>query len=101
MHELRRPRRRSARQIIHFTKENGISASGGIARNAAAIDAAPNHCEVENSIQRRSPGVRLFRLAISLSFWIKSQTKTKANEKGRPMPIFGQPRKSSATSGDG
>ncbi len=88
MHELGRPGRRSARQVIHFTKENGISAPGGIARDAAAIDAAPNDREVENPIQRRFPGVRLFTLAISLSVWIKSQLKTKATEKGNLSPVL-------------
>src|SRR3984885_11761588 len=80
VHELRRPRRRPARQVIHFTKENRIAASGGIARDTTAVNATPYNCEVENSIQRRSPGVRLFTLAISLSVWIKSQIKTKATE---------------------
>jgi hypothetical protein len=56
MHELRRPRRRSARQIIHFTQENRIAPARRIARDAAAIDAAPNDREVENSVQRRFPG---------------------------------------------
>jgi hypothetical protein len=55
MHELGRPRRRSARQVIHFTKENRIAASGGIARNTAAVNAAPYYREVENSIQGASP----------------------------------------------
>src|ERR1700678_4436817 len=55
MHELGRPRRRSARQVIHFAKENRISASGGIARDTAAVNAAPYDREVENSIQDVSP----------------------------------------------
>jgi hypothetical protein len=59
MHELGRPRRGPARQIIHFTKENRISAPNRIARDAATVDTAPNDREVENPIQqtlpRRSP----------------------------------------------
>ena len=82
MHELGRPGRRPARQIIHFTKENRISAAGRIARDAAAIDAAANDGEVENPIAKdASPALRLFTLAISLSFSIKSQPKAKATEK--------------------
>src|SRR3984957_16022037 len=54
MHELGRPRRRPARQIIHFTQENRIAASGSIARDTAAVDAAPYNREVENSIQDAS-----------------------------------------------
>jgi hypothetical protein len=59
MHELGRPGRRPAGQVIHFTKEHRIAPARRIARDAAAIDAAPNDCEVENSVQealpRRSP----------------------------------------------
>ena len=82
MHELGRPGRRPARQVIHFTQENRISPPHRVTRDAAAIDAAPNDREVENSIQRRFPGVRLFASAISLSVWIKSQPNMKATEKG-------------------
>jgi hypothetical protein len=82
VHELGRPGRRSARQVIHFAKENRIAASGGIASDTAAVNAAPYDREVENSIQDVSPAVRLFTLAILLSFLIKSQMKTKATEKG-------------------
>ena len=82
MHELGRPGRRPARQIIHFTQENGIAPARRVARDAAAVDAAPNDCEVENPIQRRFPGARLFTLAILLSVWIKSQPNVKATEKG-------------------
>ena len=56
MHQLGRPRRRPARQIIHFTKENGISPARRIARDAAAIDAAADNSEVENPVQWRFPG---------------------------------------------
>jgi hypothetical protein len=68
MHELGRPGRSPARQIVHFTKENRISPPGRIARDAAAVDAAPNDCEVENPIQRRFPDARLFALAIYFRF---------------------------------
>jgi hypothetical protein len=61
MHELRRPGRRSARQIIHFTKKNGISPARCVARDATAVNAATNDSEVENPIQQTAPpGVRLF-----------------------------------------
>ncbi len=51
MHELGRPGRRPARQIIHFTKENSVAPAHRIARDAAAVNAASNDCEVENPIQ--------------------------------------------------
>jgi hypothetical protein len=85
MHQLGRPGRCPARQIIHFTEENRIAAPDRVARNAAAVNAAPNDCEVENSVQRRFPGVRLFTLAIWLSVWNKSQPNVKASEKGTAM----------------
>src|SRR5665647_3629781 len=86
MHQLGRPGRGPAGQVIHFAEKNGIAATGRVARDAAAINAAPNDCEVENSIQRRFTGVRLFTLAISLSVWNKSQPNVKASEKGnRPL----------------
>jgi hypothetical protein len=56
VHELGRPGRRPARQIIHFTKENGVAPTRRIARDATAVDAAPNDCEVENPIQQTLPG---------------------------------------------
>src|SRR5204862_378238 len=52
MHQLGRPGRRPARQIIHFTKENGISAARRIARDAAAIHSASDNGEVVYPIQR-------------------------------------------------
>src|SRR5205807_5966990 len=59
MHQLGRPGRRPARQVIHFTQENGIAPAHRIARDAAAVDAASDDGEVENPIQqtlpRRSP----------------------------------------------
>jgi hypothetical protein len=55
MHELGRPGRCPAGQVIHFTKENRISAARRIARDAAAIDAAPNDCEVKNPMQKTLP----------------------------------------------
>jgi hypothetical protein len=69
MHEFGRPGRRPARQIVHFTQENRVAPARRIARDAAAIDAAPNDCEVENPVQktlpRRSP-VRFGDLAFGL-----------------------------------
>jgi hypothetical protein len=64
MHELGRPGRRPARQIIHFTEKNGVSPARRIARDAAAIDTASDNGEIENPIQRRFPGDRLFVSAI-------------------------------------
>src|SRR2546430_6483960 len=92
MHQLGRPGRRPARQIIHFTEENRIAPARRVARDAAAVDAAPDNREVENPIQRRFPGVRPFTLAILLSFWIKSQPNTKAmgnadNLRHRPVQV--------------
>src|SRR3979409_573269 len=55
VHELGRPGRRPARQVIHFTKENGIAPPGRVARDAAAIDAATDDSEVENPVQRTLP----------------------------------------------
>ncbi|MDO9061922.1 MAG: hypothetical protein Q7U92_23260 [Bradyrhizobium sp.] len=55
MHQLGRPGRRPAGQIIHFTQENGIAPARRIARNAAAIDAAADDSEVENPVQKALP----------------------------------------------
>jgi hypothetical protein len=55
MHELGRPGRRPAGQIIHFTQENRIAPARRIARDAAAIDASPNDSEVKNSVQKTLP----------------------------------------------
>src|SRR6202023_2439623 len=65
MHELGRPGRRPARQIIHFTEENGISTARRIARDAAAIDTPSDDREVENPIQRTLPRRVAFTSAIS------------------------------------
>jgi hypothetical protein len=70
MHELGRPGRRPARQVIHFTKENSISAPGRVARDAAAINAAANDCEVENPIHQTLPPALAFTSAISLSVFV-------------------------------
>src|SRR5580698_6257006 len=69
MYELGRPRRGAARQIVHFAQENRIAAPDRVARDTAAVDAAADDREVEGSVQRRFPGVRL---AVLLSIWIKS-----------------------------
>jgi hypothetical protein len=89
MHQLGRPGRRPAGQVVHFTEKNRIAPARRIARDTAAIDAATDDSEVENPIQWRFPGVRLFALAISLSFWIKSQPNVKATEKGAKAPGTG------------
>src|SRR3982074_3386227 len=54
MHQLGRPRRSSASQVIHFAEENRVSAARRIAGDATAIDAAANDREVENLTQGRS-----------------------------------------------
>ena len=60
MHQLGRPGRRPAGQVIHFAKENRIAPARRIARDAAAVDAAANDGEVENPVQRdASPATRL------------------------------------------
>jgi hypothetical protein len=61
MYELGRPGRRPARQIVHFTKENSVAPARRIARDAAAVNAAPNDCEVENPIQKTLPRPSPFR----------------------------------------
>ena len=55
MHQLGRPRRGAAGQVIHFAEENRVSPAGRIAGDATAIDAAANDREVENLTQGRSP----------------------------------------------
>src|SRR5437879_4605627 len=55
MHELGRPRRGPARQVIHFTKKNRVAPACRIARDAAAIDTATYDGEVENPIQGAFP----------------------------------------------
>src|SRR5947209_9435964 len=57
MYRLGRPGRSPAGQVIHFTQENRVSATGRIAGDAAAIDAAANDREVENLTHGRSPHV--------------------------------------------
>ena len=82
MHELGRPGRRPARQVIHFTQENRIAPARRIARDAAAIDAASDDGEVENSVQRdASPALASSLSAISLSVGVT--IKSESNEKQR------------------
>ena len=92
MYELGRPGRRPARQVIHFTKENGVSTARRIARDAAAIDTPSDDREVENPIQRTLPRRVAFTSAISLSILIRSQAKAKEKRKrnwwGRFIPIL-------------
>ena len=79
MHQLGRPGRRPARQVIHFTKENRIAPARRIARDAAAVDAASDDGEIEIPCPTNaSPAIALFASAILLSDWSKSQRKTKA-----------------------
>src|SRR3989475_9400987 len=69
MHQLGRPGRRPARQVIHFTEENGVTPARRIARDAAAINTASNDGEIKDPIQktlpRRSP-LRFGDLAFGL-----------------------------------
>src|ERR1700758_3591892 len=88
MHEFGRPGRRPARQIIHFTEENGVTPARRIARDAAAINAASNDGEVVNSIQRTLPPGAAFALAVLLSDRSKSQAKTKAIRKWNFVKFF-------------
>src|SRR5438132_12049984 len=55
MHELGRPGRRPARQVIHFTEKNRVSAACRIARDAATIHSASDNGEVVYPIQRTLP----------------------------------------------
>src|ERR1700679_3176768 len=59
MHELGRPRRGAAGQIVHLAQENRISAADRVARDTAAVDAPADDSEVEGSVQRRFPSIRL------------------------------------------
>src|SRR5262245_58138446 len=81
MHELGRPGRCPARQVFHFTKENGVAPTRRIARDAAAINSASDNGEVVHPIQRTLPRQPPSSLsAIWLSFWSRAQRKTKASE---------------------
>src|SRR5256885_13317634 len=72
MHQLGRPGRRPARQVIHFTQKNGMASARRIARDAAAIDAASDNGEVEYPVHRNaSPAIasslRRFRFRIGVN----------------------------------
>jgi hypothetical protein len=82
MHQLGRPGRRSARQVIHFTQENGIPPARRIARDAAAVDAASDDGEIEYPVQRNaSPAIALhfgdFAFGLEL-ITKKNESKSKA-----------------------
>jgi len=55
MHQLGRPGRRPAGQVIHFTKKNRVAPARRIARDAAAVDTASDDGEIENPVQRTFP----------------------------------------------
>ena len=55
MHQLGRPGRRPARQIVHFAQENRVAAAHRVARDAAAVNTASNDGEVENTLQQTHP----------------------------------------------
>src|SRR5215510_7453920 len=81
MHELGRPGRRPARQVVHFTEKNRVSPARRIARDAATIHSASNNGEVVDPIQRTLPRQSPCSfLAIWLSFWSRAQRKSKASE---------------------
>ena len=79
MHQLGRPGRRPARQVIHFTKENRVAPARRIARDAAAVNAASDDGEIENPIQRNvSPAIACSFRRFNFRIGVKSQRKTKA-----------------------
>src|SRR5262245_40817057 len=81
MHELGRPGRRPARQVVHFTEKNRVSPARRIARDAATIHSVSNNGEVVDPIQRTLPRQSPCSfLAIWLSFWSRAQRKSKASE---------------------
>src|SRR5690606_3431973 len=46
VNELGGSRRRAAGEVVHLRKHDGIAASGGVASNATAIDAAPDDQQI-------------------------------------------------------
>ncbi len=55
MHQLGRPGRRPARQIVHFAQENRVAAAHRVTRDAAAVNTASDDGEVENTLQQTHP----------------------------------------------
>jgi hypothetical protein len=87
MHQLGRPGRRPARQVIHFTKENGVAPARRIARDAAAIDAASDNGEVKNPIQLTFPRAAASSLRrLRFRFGIDHKQKRKQDENGNGPP---------------
>src|SRR5262249_35867539 len=83
MHELGRPRRRPARQVIHFTEKNRVSAARRIARDAAAIHSASDNGEVVNPVQRTLPRQSPFSLwRLSFRFGVEHNEKRKQAKVG-------------------
>ncbi|MGY3412222.1 hypothetical protein ACVWZV_008335 [Bradyrhizobium sp. GM5.1] len=78
MHQLGRPGRRPARQIVHFAQENRVAAAHRVARDAAAVNTASNNGEVENTIQQTHPPATARSIERLLSLLIRSHQKTKA-----------------------
>src|SRR5690606_15484569 len=71
VNELGGSRRRTAGEIVHLRKHDGIAASGGVAGNATPIDAAPDDQQIHyffghicsataSSNERHFPDVRSF-----------------------------------------
>src|SRR5581483_6488403 len=81
MHQLGRPGRRPARQIVHFAQENSITAADRVTRDAATVNTASNDGEVENTLQQTHPPETARSVGRQLSFLIRSHCKTKARRK--------------------
>ena len=75
--QLGRPGRRPAGQVVHFTKENGKSASCGVAGDAAAVNSAANDGEVVDLVQAL-PRQSLSNVAILFRIGVDTQSKAKA-----------------------
>ncbi len=75
--QLGRPGRRPARQVVHFTKENGKSASCGVAGDAAAVNSAADDGEVVDLVQAL-PRQSLSNVAILFRIGVDTQSKAKA-----------------------
>src|SRR4051812_36956680 len=94
MHQLGRPGRRPARQIIHFAQENGIAPAHRIARNAAAVDAASDDGEIEYPVQRNaSPAIasslRRFCFRIGVNHKEKRKQDESAELEGEAYKLIG------------
>src|SRR3954454_21099712 len=84
MHQLGRPGRRPARQVIHFAQENGIPPARRIARDAAAVDAASDDGEIEYPVQRNaSPAIASSLRRFYFRMGVNHKEKRKQDERGQ------------------